>query len=122
MKSLGDLGKVVSTVLSHHPESFESFDDHTFKLAMKFLPDMIKRMFAGGESASGGKGSFNLLTLALQFLPELWMTITGGVPKLILIAEFTGDSQQEVYQKLIIAQKEVASRFRLKTHVTKSAA
>ncbi len=109
MKSLANLGEVVSTVAGHHPESFESFDDHTFKLAMRFLPDMIKRM----------KG--NLLYLAWQFLPELWMTLTGGVPKLILIAEFTGESQQEVYQKLMIAEKEVRSRFRLKTHVTKSA-
>ncbi len=109
MKDLHNLGDVVDTVVKHHPESFESFDDHTFNLAMRFFPDMLKRM----------KG--NLISLALQFLPELWMTITGGVPKLILIAEFTGETEEEVYQKLLIAQKEVVARFKLKTHITKNA-
>lgn len=108
MNDLANLGEVVHAVCNHNPESFESFDDHTFKLAMKFLPDMIKRM----------KG--NLITLGLQFLPEVWMTITGGVPKLILIAEFTGGTEDEVNQKLLLAQKDVKTRFKLKTHITKS--
>jgi FAD/FMN-containing dehydrogenase len=108
MKDLENLGDVVHAVCDHKPESFESFDDHTFKLAMKFMPDMIKRM----------KG--NILTLGLQFLPELWMTLTGGIPKLILIAEFTGDTEQEVLQKLLLAQKDINTRFKLKTHITKS--
>jgi FAD/FMN-containing dehydrogenase len=108
MKDLRNLGDVVHSVVTYHPESFESFDDHTFKLAMKFLPDMIKRM----------KG--NIIKLGLQFLPEVWLTLTGGVPKLILIAEFTGETEEEVYGKLLLAQKEVQAKFKLKTHVTKS--
>jgi FAD/FMN-containing dehydrogenase len=118
MKDLGNLGDVVHSVAAHHPESFESFDDHTFKLAMKFLPDMIKQMSRGSGSAFGGIG--NIIKLAWQFLPEVWLTLTGGVPKLILIAEFTGETEEEVYQKLLLAQKEVEARFKLKTHVTKS--
>jgi FAD/FMN-containing dehydrogenase len=109
MNGLDNLGDVVRSVAAHHPESFESFDDHTFKLAMKFMPDMIKRM----------KG--NIITLGLQFLPEVWMTLTGGIPKLILIAEFTGETEEEVYQKLLLAQKDVQTRFKLKTHITKNA-
>ncbi len=109
LKDLKNLGDVVSTVVSYKPESFESFDDHTFKLAMKFFPDMLKRM----------KG--NLIFLGLQFLPELWMTLTGGVPKLILIAEFTGDTEVEIYQKILMAEKEVQAKFKLKTHITKNA-
>jgi len=110
LKDLTNLGQIVNCVAGYKPESFESFDDHTFKLAMKFLPDMIKRM----------KG--NLITLGWEFIPEMWMTLTGGVPKLILIAEFTGDSQEEIYQTLLLVQKEVQARFRLKTHIAKSAA
>lgn len=108
LKSLQNLGDVVHTVVLHKPESFESFDDHTFKLAIKFLPDMIKRM----------KG--NLFTLGLQFLPELWMTLTDGVPKMILIAEFTGETEAEVRKNLLAAQQEVEQKFRVKTHITKS--
>jgi len=109
MKDLKNLGDVVASVVSYHPESFESYDDHTFKLAMKFFPDMLKRM----------KG--NLITLGFKFLPEAWMALTGGVPKLILIAEFTGDTEEEIYQKLVMVQKEVTAKFRLKTHITKDA-
>ncbi len=109
LKDLKNLGDIVHTVVQYKPESFESFDDHTFKLAIKFLPEMIKRM----------KG--NLILLGLQFLPEVWMTLTGGVPKLILIAEFTGETEVEIYQKILMAEKEVKAKYRLKTHITKNA-
>ncbi len=109
LKDLSSLGNVVHTVAEHKPESFESFDDHTFKLAVRFLPDMIKRM----------KG--NLIILGLKFFPELWMALTGGVPKLILIAEFTGDSQAEVNKKILEVEAEVREKFNLKTHIAKTA-
>ena len=35
------LGDVISRVLKHNPESFESYDDHTLKIALLFLPDII---------------------------------------------------------------------------------
>ncbi|MBI5530961.1 MAG: FAD-binding oxidoreductase [Candidatus Doudnabacteria bacterium] len=108
LKDMQKLGEIIDCIAAYKPESFESFDDHTFKLAMRFLPDMIKRMKGG------------LISLGLKFLPELWMTLTGGVPKLILIAEFTGETETEIYQKLFMAEKEIQSKFRLKTHITQS--
>ncbi len=108
MKDLRCLGELIDCVTKYKPESFESFDDHTFKLAMRFLPDMIKRMKGG------------LISLGWKFLPELWMTLTGGVPKLILIVEFTGEKEEEIYQKLFLAEKEIQSKFKLKTHITAS--
>jgi FAD/FMN-containing dehydrogenase len=78
------LGEIVVKMLEHKPESLESYDDHTFKIAIKFFKDIALRM--------GG----NIVTLGLQFLPEFWMVITGGVPKIILMAEFAGDSEEEV--------------------------
>ncbi|MEK7161154.1 MAG: FAD-binding oxidoreductase [Patescibacteria group bacterium] len=116
MKDLAKLGELIDCVAKYKPESFESFDDHTFKLAMRFLPDMIKRMSPFGGSPAGGK--VNFFTLGLQFLPELWMTLTGGVPKLILIVEFTGEKEEDIYQKLFLAEKEIQSKFKLKTHIT----
>ncbi|MEN9881099.1 MAG: hypothetical protein RLZZ308_282 [Candidatus Parcubacteria bacterium] len=78
------LGEIVVKMLEHKPETLESYDDHTFKIAIKFFKDIAVRM--------GG----NMLTLGLQFLPEFWMALTGGVPKIILMAEFTGDSEEDV--------------------------
>lgn len=88
LKDLKPLGEVVNHVLQYKPESFESYDDHTFKIALKFFPQIAKSM----------KG--NMLTLGLQFLPEFWMALSGGIPKLILMAEFTGDTEEEVDAEL----------------------
>jgi len=87
LKDLAPLTRLVEEVLKFKPESFESFDDNTFKLAMKFLPDIMKRM----------KG--NAFLLGFQFLPELFMVLRGGVPKLILLAEVTSDSEIEVEER-----------------------
>ncbi len=108
LKDLKPLGELAKTILKHHPESFESFDDHTLKMAMRFLPELIKQM----------KGGF--ISLGLKFLPELWMTLTGGVPKLILIAEFTGETEKEVRLNLKKAEKEVREKYHLPTHITKN--
>lgn len=94
-------------MLAHKPESFESYDDHTLKVALRFLPDMIKLL-----------GAKNLISLGMRFLPEFWMVVSGGLPKLFLEAEFTGDSEEEIYEKAYAAQKDIES-FGLKTRVTK---
>lgn len=78
------LGEIIVRMLTHKPETIESYDDHTFKIAIKFFKDIALRM--------GG----NMFTLGLQFIPEFVMALTGGVPKIILMAEFTGDSEEEV--------------------------
>jgi len=105
---ISELAKVVEKVLEHKPESFESYDDHTMKLAVRFMPDFLGRM-----------GAKNLLSLGWQFLPEIKMILMGGVPKLILVAEFTGDSEEEVYSKAHNAEKSLAS-LDLGTHVAKN--
>lgn len=108
MKNLDNLGNIIGAVKQHKPESFELFDDHTLSLAMQYLPEMMEKM--GGKS----------IKLLWQFLPELWMAFVGGRPKLVLLAEFTGDSEEEVYAHLNKARDEVAANYAVKTHVTKN--
>ena len=103
-----DLGNVVQATLKHKPESFESYDDNTFRIAIKFLPSLIKSMGAG-----------SLIGLGFRFLPEVWMALTGGIPKLILVAEFAGDSEKEVYAKARFAQSDLTV-FGIKTRVAKN--
>lgn len=102
-----DLAKVVGRVLEHKPESFESYDDETMKIAMRFLPSMIKLM-----------GARSLISLGWQFKREFFMALTGGIPKLILVAEFTGDSEEEIYRKAYAAEKDLGE-FDMSTRVTK---
>jgi FAD/FMN-containing dehydrogenase len=82
--STAHLGEIIPKFLEYKPETLESYDDNTFKIAMKFFKDIALRM--------GG----NMFTLGFSFLPEFWMALTGGVPKIILMAEFTGDSEDAV--------------------------
>lgn len=88
MKNLDTLPEVVKRVLSQSPESFESYDDHTFSLAVQFLPQMIGQMGFWGASKLG-----------ISFLPEVWTVLTGGVPKLVLMAEFAEESAEEARSK-----------------------
>ena len=87
LKEFKDLGVLVPKVLSHSPDSFESFDDKTFSLAIKYFPEFAAQMKA------------NFIALGLSLLPEVWMLITGGVPKLVLIVEFRSDNQEEALSK-----------------------
>lgn len=95
--STTDLGEIIPKLLVHKPETLESYDDHTFKIAIKFFKDIALRM--------GG----NMITLGFQFLPEFWMALTGGVPKIILMAEFAEDSEKEVERKIEVAYKDMKS-------------
>jgi len=107
LKDLAPLGGLVNEVMKFKPESFETYDDQTLKLVLRFLPDLIKKM----------KGS--ALSLFFKFLPEATMILTGGIPKLVLLAEFTGDNEEEVDEKLKTAQEAVKEKFDIKTHITK---
>lgn len=108
LPNLKDLVKVVENVLESKPESFESFDDHTFVVAMRFLPSILWKM----------KGS--VFQLALSFIPEMWMALTGGIPKIILMAEFTGDSKREADQKARKCLENFQKNFTYKSRITTS--
>ncbi|MBI1984536.1 MAG: FAD-binding oxidoreductase, partial [Candidatus Wildermuthbacteria bacterium] len=81
------LAEVTEAVMQEKPEAFELYDDHTIKLALRFFSDFLKIL----------KG--NILSLAFRFLPEFFMFLRGGMPKLVLLAEFSGNTPQEVFEK-----------------------
>lgn len=85
MKDIKRLGEVVDTILPHHPESLESYDDSTMKLAIKFFPDFLKK-----------KGLWGMIKFMWSFWPEVFMMTTFGMPKLILLVEFAGEDEKEI--------------------------
>lgn len=87
------LPEIVRRILAEKPESFESYDDKTFSLAVKFMPQMLMQM-----------GIWSALKLGVAFIPEVLMTLRGGIPKLILMAEFAEDTQAEAIAKAEAAQ------------------
>lgn len=84
LNDIETLPEVVKRVLPFNPESFESYDDHTFRLAVRFLPQMLAQM-----------GLLAATKLGLSFLPEVGMVLKGGVPKLVLMAEFSEDTHEQ---------------------------
>lgn len=110
MTDLEPLGRLVDEVLQTNPETLETYDDKTMRLAVRFFPDFLKN-----------KGFVKMIKFMLSFLPELWMMITGGFPKLIILAEFAGVNDAEV-QAQCVALKERIKNFKLKVHITESEA
>jgi len=89
LPNLQNVVPVTKTILEYKPESLESYDDHTFNIAIKFLPQIIWKL------------KQNIFKLAFSFIPEAWTVLTGGVPKLIILAEFTGDNEEELQKKVV---------------------
>ncbi len=109
LKNLDPLAKVINDVLPTSPESFEAYDDNTLKLAMKFFRSFAKLM-----------GTKNLLSIGFRFLPELFMLIKGGLPKLILQVEFAGNDEQEVNRKAEDLKNRLISELHLQAKVARS--
>ncbi len=105
LKDMGVLAEVVRKVLQFRPESFESYDDHTFKIAIKFLPELARQLKSG---------IFNLL---FNFLHEFWLIFMKGMPKLVMLAEFSGESETEAYNQARAAEKSLIE-FGLETKIS----
>jgi FAD/FMN-containing dehydrogenase len=87
LNDLKELGTVIQRTLLYEPDSFESYDDNTFTLATKYFPELAVQMRLG------------FFKLGISFLPEVFMLLTGGIPKLVLMAEFRADTQEAALLK-----------------------
>lgn len=95
MKDIKNLGEIINVVLKHKPASFEAFDNYTLNLSIKFFPYFKKTL--------GWKGLFRL---ALQLLPDAFILLRG-IPKMVLLIEFTGESPEVVNQKIKTMHEEL---------------
>ncbi len=108
LSNLTNLPEIVRRVLLQNPESFESYDDKTFTFATRFLFDILKQM-----------GLAKAIHLGIEFLPEIQEVLIGGVPKLILMAEFAEDTIEEADRKALMAQSALAD-LHLETKIEKN--
>jgi FAD/FMN-containing dehydrogenase len=108
MRDLKYLAAMVNDILPSQPESLETYDDATLKLAFRFLPEMAKTMKA--------KSFFKLLW---SFWPEVGMMLEGGFPKLVMLVEYTGKSEIEVAEKMRALKAKIA-HYNLPMRETKS--
>jgi len=110
MNDMEPLGRLVDEILKLNPETLEAYDDKTMKLAVKFFPDFLKN-----------KGLVGMFKFMWSFLPEFFMMLVGGFPKLILLVEFAGESEEGA-QKQCLELEENLKNFNLKLRITRSEA
>ena len=95
MKGIDNLGELIPAVLEEKPSTFECFDDNTLWLSFKFIFLFINRL-----------GFLNWLMMCLQLIPD-GLALLRGIPKMILLIEFTGESETEVKQKIHAAREDL---------------
>lgn len=95
MKDMDDLGEVINTVLKKKPATFESFDDATLLLALRFMPSFYKML-----------GLRRFIHLLITLIPD-GLQLLKGIPKLILMVEFNGDTEDEVRRKVAELHREL---------------
>jgi len=88
MRNIDDLGELIPKVLEHHPATFESFDDATLWLSIRFMPSFLKLL-----------GWRRFVHLLITLIPD-GLQLLRGVPKLILMVEFNGETEDEVRGKV----------------------
>jgi FAD/FMN-containing dehydrogenase len=98
MKNINDLGEVIPKVLESKPATFESFDDQTLFLSIRFMPSFLKIL--------GWKRFIHLL---ITLIPD-GLQLLRGIPKLILMVEFNGETEQEVREKVRFLHRQLGKK------------
>lgn len=88
LRKLDDLGDLIVDIMKHNPATFEGFDNYTLMLSFKLFFYFHKTI---GWTAT--------TKLAFQLIPDALMLLRG-IPKMVLLVEFTGETPEEVAQKV----------------------
>jgi FAD/FMN-containing dehydrogenase len=88
LKDIDDLGELIPKVMESKPATFESFDDQTLKLSIRFMPSFLKLL-----------GLRKFIHLLITLIPD-GAQLLRGIPKLILMVEFNGQTEDEVRGKV----------------------
>ncbi|MBP9852954.1 MAG: hypothetical protein QG629_150 [Patescibacteria group bacterium] len=88
MKDINNLGDLIKKVVASKPSRFESFDDQTLLLAIRFMPSFL-----------GLLGPRKFLHLIISLIPDV-LQLLRGMPKLVLMVSYKGNNEQEVRAKI----------------------
>ncbi len=105
---LEDISDLVAEILPFKPDSLETYDDKSIILAVRFFWDFFKQL-----------GFWEAIKLGFQFIPEIFMILKGDIPRLILMVEFSGESEEEIKRQLTKVQNHI-NHFGFYTRIAKS--
>lgn len=107
---ISELALIVDEAVKFEPETIETYDDKTIMLAVHFWKGFIKM-----------KGILGVIKMGLSFLPEFFMML-GGMPKMVLLVECTGDDQKEVLARIELMKKRISTFKSIKIKTIKTQA
>lgn len=88
LRRMDDLGDIIKRVMTFKPATFEGFDNYTLMLSFKLFFYFHQKL-----------GWWGMIKLGLQLLPNALM-LFKGIPKMVLLVEFNGDSPEDVAAKV----------------------
>ncbi|MEZ4180128.1 MAG: FAD-binding oxidoreductase [Candidatus Doudnabacteria bacterium] len=101
LETLKNLGEIVAELRKLDPESVEVFDNQTFKIALRYLPEI------------GLRTKQSTWSLIWKFKKEILQWLIGRLPQIILLTEFTGTTPEEVEQQAQKAQQIIKEQFNI---------
>ncbi len=110
MDKIDRIGDLAKTLVAFKPDSIESFDDYSLKLAFKFFFDFL-----------GSMGIWKFIKLGFAMIPDGILLLRGGIPKLTVLVEVAGKTEDEVKNKLLEIKKAVEP-YGFPVHVAHSSA
>lgn len=88
VKDIKYLGELIKDVVESKPSRFESFDDNTLWLSIKFMPAFLKLL-----------GFRRWVKLLFSLIPEGFMLLKG-IPSLVLMVSVKGNSPEETASRV----------------------
>ncbi|HSX17664.1 MAG TPA: FAD-binding oxidoreductase [Patescibacteria group bacterium] len=95
LRDIDRLGELIPKVLEAKPATFECFDDATLLLTIKFMPYFLKML-----------GLKKFIHLLFSLIPDGFQLLRG-IPKMILMIEFNGETEDEVREKIKALHREL---------------
>jgi FAD/FMN-containing dehydrogenase len=88
LRQTGDLGELINKVMEYKPATFEGFDNYTLMLSFKLFYYFHQKL-----------GWLGMAKLALQLIPDA-LKLFRGIPKMVLMVEFNGETPDVVAEKV----------------------
>lgn len=93
LRDMNALGDLIKKVMTFKPATFEGFDNYTLMLSFKLFFYFHQKL-----------GWWGMIKLGLQLIPNALM-LFRGIPKMVLLVEFNGETPEEVAQKVHACRK-----------------
>ncbi len=88
LRDISQLGDMINVVLGRNPATFEGFDNYTLMLSIKLFYYFHNTL-----------GWWGMIKLGIQLIPDA-LKLFRGIPKMVLLIEFNGDTPEEVAAKV----------------------